>query len=164
MSDFIFESDSVDTTIAFGERLSASLQPNDVLALSGELGCGKTHFAKGVATGFGIDSDVVNSPTFVLLQQYEGRLNVFHFDTYRLGEASEFEDIGGIDVLEAGGVSLIEWPERVEELLPDRTIWIRFEPTGEETRSICVRDTQGRASELVQGLGTTTKLRSDDMR
>lgn len=149
MTDFEFESDSVHATIAFGERLAEHLVPGDVLALSGDLGSGKTHFTKGVAGAFGVDHDVVNSPTFVLLQQYEGRLNVFHFDTYRLGDASEFEDIGGLEVLESGGVILIEWPERVEELLPERTVWIRFEQTSEQTRSICVCAGGTRSAALV---------------
>lgn len=152
MSDFIFQSRGVAETIAFGARLASHLIEKDVIALAGDLGAGKTHLSKGIAAGLGVDPDVVNSPTFVLLQQYEGRWPVFHFDTYRLGEPSEFEDIGGIEVLDQNGISLIEWPQRIEELLPERRIWIQVTATDAETRSITIRADHPRSKSLIAAL------------
>ncbi len=153
MSEFSLQSPGVDATIAFGSQLAGQLIARDVIALSGDLGAGKTHLSKGIASGLGVDPDLVNSPTFVLLQQYDGRLPVYHFDTYRLSEPAEFEDIGGIELLEHEGVCLIEWPQRIEELLPDRTIWIEIAATGADIRSITIRGTHQRSRDIIAGLG-----------
>jgi len=129
-----FISQSVEETLEFGRRIASGLKAGDVLALAGDLGAGKTHLCKGIAEGLEADPDRVNSPTFVLLQQYAGRLPIFHFDTYRLGDVSEFEDLGGLEILEQGGVSLVEWPRKIQELLPARTVWIEIEATAPESR------------------------------
>ena len=152
MSDFVFLSDSVDATIEFGAKLAALLGPTDVVALSGDLGAGKTHLSKGIGSGLGADPDLINSPTFVLLQQYAGTIPIYHFDTYRLSDAAEFEDLGGIELLEHDGVCLIEWPERIDELLPERTIHLKIEATSEEQRSITIRSAGARAKELIDAL------------
>lgn len=155
MADFSteFTSDSIEETIGFGRRIAAALRPNDVLALAGNLGAGKTHLCKGIAAGLGADPDLVNSPTFVILQQYAGALPIFHFDTYRLGDVGEFEDIGGVEILEQGGISLVEWPERIEELLPDRTIRIEIAATAEESRRFVIQGSQ-RARDVSAACGS----------
>ena len=152
MSEFSFQSPDVNATIKFGAQLAGQLIAGDVIALSGDLGAGKTHLSKGIASGLGVDPDLVNSPTFVLLQQYDGRLPVYHFDTYRLSEPAEFEDIGGLEMLEHAGVCLIEWPQRIEELLPKRTIRIEIAATDVETRNITIRSTDQRSRDIIAQL------------
>lgn len=120
-----------------GARLAQTLTGGEVLALYGGLGAGKTAFTRGLARGLGITRQVT-SPTFTLLHQYRGRLALNHFDVYRLSSAEEAEDIGIDEIMEADGVTVIEWPERVEELLDDRTIVIKIEGSGDEPRVLTV--------------------------
>ena len=120
-----------------GARLAQTLTGGEVLALYGGLGAGKTAFTRGLARGLGITRQVT-SPTFTLLHQYRGRLALNHFDVYRLSSAEEAEDIGIDEIMEADGVTVIEWPERVEELLDDRTIVIKIEGSGDESRVLTV--------------------------
>jgi tRNA threonylcarbamoyladenosine biosynthesis protein TsaE len=112
---------SPEETVALGHAFAGRVGPNDVLALSGDLGAGKTHFVKGLAAGLSV-STPVTSPTFTLLHEYRGgRLPVFHFDFYRLETAEEALGIGLDDYLMAGGVVVIEWAEKFAELLPPTT-------------------------------------------
>jgi tRNA threonylcarbamoyladenosine biosynthesis protein TsaE len=131
-----FTSNSVEETIGFARRWSERLRPNDVVALVGDLGAGKTQFVKGLLLG--IESgDAATSPTFTLLHEYRGgRLPIFHFDLYRLREPAEIEEIGFADYLEDGGVTVIEWADRFPHLLPGRTRWLRFEIVDESRRRI----------------------------
>ena len=130
------ETHSAEETIRFGERLAAELQRGDVLALSGELGAGKTALVKGIALGLGIAQDVT-SPTFTLIHEYAGgRLPLFHIDLYRLGSIGQAVAIGIEDYLDGAGVTVIEWPETIEQLLPEHTTRIRIESLGETARRI----------------------------
>ena len=114
-------------TFALGQRFGRAAEPGLVIALSGDLGAGKTVFAKGFAEGLGIASPIT-SPTFTLLQIYEsGRLPLCHMDAYRLEEEEELEAVGGHEYFGAPWVSLVEWPENVAGLLPPETCWIRIE-------------------------------------
>lgn len=106
-----------DQTRALGRALGASAFPGTVLALVGELGAGKTQLAKGVAEGLGVRT-VVNSPTFVLMNEHAGRLRLFHVDAYRLGEPEEALAAGLLDDREVDGVSVIEWADRLDGWLP----------------------------------------------
>ncbi len=116
----------MDETIAYARSWAEALQPNDVVALCGDLGAGKTHFVKGLVAGCG-SFEQVTSPTFTLLHEYRGgRLPVFHFDFYRLERRAEIEQIDFDDCLHEGGVAVIEWADRFPELLPPRTRWIRI--------------------------------------
>lgn len=103
--------------MAFGERIASRLHGGEVIALIGGLGAGKTTLAKGIARGLGVEDEVV-SPSFTLIQQYEGRLGLTHIDLYRLDGAEEFEMIGGEEFLYTDGVTLIEWAEKIGDLLP----------------------------------------------
>jgi len=104
----------------YGERAKAG----DVYCLSGELGAGKTVFAKGFAAGLAVPDDVeIVSPTFVILNEYAGRLVLYHFDAYRC-RAGDMREIGFEEYIYSGGVTLIEWPERVREVLPPGGVWI----------------------------------------
>ena len=132
--DWSCETHSVDGTRQMGSRLGAALEAGSVVALSGNLGAGKTHFTQGIAEGLGVERRLVNSPTFALVQEYAGRLPVFHFDTYRLRTVDEFLDLGFDEYLSLRGVCIIEWAERVAEVLPADTLTIRISATGETSR------------------------------
>src|SRR5947208_10713503 len=115
MSEFVIDLPDLDATTAFGRRLGAALFPSAVVALVGPLGAGKTHLVRAVAEGLGIaDSRAVSSPTFVLIQEYDARLPIYHFDAYRLRGAAEFFDLGAHEYFEGKGVCLVEWADRVE--------------------------------------------------
>lgn len=127
---------SVDETIELGRQLSACLQPDDVVLLSGDLGAGKTQLSKGVAAGLGVSTDVT-SPTFNILIEYEGSgLTLYHFDLYRLEDAEELEDIDFYGVLESGGVSLVEWGDKFPDAMPDEYLDVRISVDGEGVRHL----------------------------
>lgn len=114
----VFETFSEEETYKLGERLGAQAQPGQIYTLIGDLGVGKTVFTKGFAKGLGI-TEHVNSPTFTILQIYEGgRLPFYHFDVYRIGDVEEMEEIGYEDCFFGEGVCLIEWADLIEEILP----------------------------------------------
>lgn len=122
----IFESNSAEDTFAFGQKLGREAFPGEIICLDGDLGVGKTVFTQGFAAGLGID-DYVNSPTFNIVKEYEGgRLPLYHFDVYRIGDPSEMEEIGYEDYFYGQGVSIIEWPGQIEELLPKEARWVRI--------------------------------------
>jgi tRNA threonylcarbamoyladenosine biosynthesis protein TsaE len=122
-------------TQAIAVRLAAVALPGDVLCLWGELGAGKTQFAKGFGAGLGI-TDTINSPTFVLMAEYRGRLPLFHLDLYRLDDARDALAGGLLDEREGTGVTLIEWPDRMRDLLPNARLDISIEGVGDEPRTI----------------------------
>ena len=120
-------SNSAEETLEAGRGLAERLVPGSVVALSGDLGAGKTHFAKGVVEALGADPSGVTSPTFTLVHEYRGgRLPVFHFDFYRLDAASELLQIGWDDFLNEDGVLLVEWADRFPEVFPEGSIRVRF--------------------------------------
>jgi tRNA threonylcarbamoyladenosine biosynthesis protein TsaE len=124
-------------TQAFGRQLGRLLFPGSVLALVGPLGAGKTHLVRAVAEGLDVsDSRLVTSPTFVLIQEYPGRLPIYHFDAYRLAGAGPFADLGVAEYLEGEGVCLIEWADRVEACLPEEYLRITLRITGETAREV----------------------------
>ena len=116
-----------EDTMSFAGKLSQEAQKGDVFALIGDLGVGKTAFAKGFAKGLGVKEPVV-SPTFTFVQAYEsGRMPFYHFDAYRIGDVSEMEEIGYEDFFYGEGVSLMEWADLVEPILPGNVITITIE-------------------------------------
>lgn len=123
----VYESNTPQETFELGKRLGAEAKPGQVYCLDGDLGVGKTVFTQGFARGLGITGPV-NSPTFTIVQQYEeGRLPLYHFDVYRIGDISEMDEIGYEDFFYGSGVSLIEWSELIEELLPERAVHVTIE-------------------------------------
>lgn len=126
---------STAATRALGAALAPVARAGDRLALVGPLGAGKTQFAKGFAVGLGID-DVVNSPSFTLMAEYQGRLRLFHQDLYRLGGADEVLAGGLLDERQDEGVTLSEWADRLDEGLDPARLTVAIEPTGAETRDI----------------------------
>lgn len=130
---------SVAETEAFAAGLAATLRGGECIALDGDLGAGKTQFVRGLVRGLGGNPSTVSSPTFVLLQVYpSGRLSVYHLDAYRVHGADDFDAIGFSELLEQGGIVIVEWAARVESLLPERRISVRIEATGESERRIVI--------------------------
>lgn len=123
----ILESFSEADTFEIGKQLAMNSKAGDIFALSGDLGVGKTVFAKGFAEGLGITENI-SSPTFTFVLVYEnGRMPLYHFDMYRIADPEELEEIGYEDYFFGEGVCLVEWPSRVEELLPENTVRISIE-------------------------------------
>ena len=115
----VVEAADVAGTEDFGRRLADVLFPGAVIALIGPLGAGKTHLVRAIALGLGIvNPNQVSSPTFVLIQEYTGRLPIYHFDTYRLKTEAEFEDLGVHEYFQGNGVCLVEWADKVPGCLP----------------------------------------------
>ena len=122
------ESRRPESTRRLAGRLAQVAQPGDILCLWGDLGAGKTVFAKGFGKGLGID-DTISSPTFVLMGEYAGRLPLFHIDLYRLASAEEALDGGLLDDRQTTGVVLIEWPDRLGDALPPSRLDVRIDGT-----------------------------------
>ena len=133
------QSESVEETEAIAAALAADLSVGDCVALHGELGAGKTQFVRGLVKGVGGPVRAVSSPTFVLLNIYPGgRLTVYHLDAYRVGGAADVEAVGFSELLEQGGLVVVEWAERVQELLPPACVAVTIEPTGGHSRRIVI--------------------------
>lgn len=116
----IIESFCAEDTFELGKKLGQNAKPGDVYTLVGDLGVGKTVFTQGLAEGLGI-AEAVSSPTFTIVQVYEeGRLPLYHFDVYRIGDVSEMDEIGYEDYFYGEGVCLIEWADLIREILPER--------------------------------------------
>ena len=135
-----FLSHSTEETEQIGEMLARRLRAGDVLAFTGALGMGKTAFTRGLARGLACRGRVT-SPTFTIVNEYEGKTPLFHFDMYRLGSSEELFDIGWDDYLARGGVCAVEWSERVSDALPEDTVFIDIArgAQDENTRVITVR-------------------------
>ncbi|WP_026673326.1 tRNA (adenosine(37)-N6)-threonylcarbamoyltransferase complex ATPase subunit type 1 TsaE [Alkalihalobacterium bogoriense] len=147
MNTFTYKSHSPEETMAVGQALAHFFHPGDVITLEGDLGAGKTHFTKGIAKGLGI-TRVVNSPTFTIIKEYKGLLPLYHMDAYRL--ESEEEDLGFEEYFTGEGITVVEWPSKIESILPDEklvvtitlgeeadTRSIRFTPVGNRYISLC---------------------------
>jgi len=130
------ESTSVEETIRVGFEFGKQLEAGDVVCLDGDLGAGKTHFVKGVASYFGINPEKVSSPTYTLIHEYSGELPVYHFDCYRLKHEQEALEIGAEEYFYGDGVCLVEWPKRIEGLIPEEAIWIEISHLSDSKRKI----------------------------
>jgi tRNA threonylcarbamoyladenosine biosynthesis protein TsaE len=126
-------------TQAIGEALGARLGSGAVVACTGELGAGKTCFLQGLARGLGV-TDAVTSPTFVLVNQYRGRLPIYHLDAYRTGSLTELVDLGLEEMLHGDGVTVIEWADKLLPLLPAGTIHVHLAGLGDESREITIEE------------------------
>ena len=121
------ETGTPEETFDLGFKLGQEAEAGQVYCLEGDLGVGKTVFAQGFAKGLGI-AEAVNSPTFTILQSYEeGRLPFCHFDVYRIADVEEMDEIGYEDCFYGDGVSLVEWPGRIREIIPENAVWISIE-------------------------------------
>ena len=121
-----------------GRRLGETLRKGDVVSLRGSLGAGKTVLAKGIAKALGITEAIV-SPTFTLVQEYDGKEKLYHLDLYRLSGEDEFESMGGEEFLYPDGITLIEWSEKIEDMLPDSTIFVTVDILPDGSRDIDIK-------------------------
>lgn len=137
MREICFPSLDENGLADFARALAPRLVPGDFLAFFGTLGAGKTSFVRALGEALGIGD--VASPTFTIVQEHEGRLPLFHFDAYRLGDAEELYDIGFEDYLRRGGVIAMEWSENVTEALPEARLELHLAHCGEAARSLCLR-------------------------
>lgn len=134
-----FVSDSEKQTEQFAERFAKTLSRGDVVAFEGTLGAGKTAFTRGLAKGLNC-IDGVSSPTFAIVNEYDGDIPLFHFDMYRIETLGELYSIGFFEYLERGGICAIEWSENIYSTLPEETIFVKLEKLSETQRKITVRE------------------------
>ncbi len=130
-------------------RLATVALPGDIIALLGDLGAGKTVFAKGFGAGLGVDG-TINSPSFILMAEYEGRLPYFHLDLFRLADAAEALAGGLLDERQAAGVTVIEWAERLASILPAARLEVVIDGTGDEPRTVTLRTVDERYRRYVE--------------
>ncbi len=143
MSKQVYFTASEEETRQLAERFAEQVEPGTVLCLRGDLGVGKTVFAKGLCAALGV-TDYVSSPTFTLVNEYEGKdFPVYHFDLYRIEDSDELYEIGFEEFISGHALSIIEWPERGEDVLPSRRIEISIERDGEDGRRVTVEERLG---------------------
>lgn len=130
------ETNSPDETKSLGKSLAKILKVNDVLSFSGVLGAGKTCLIKGIASGLGIDGNLVKSPSFTLINEYVGQIPLYHFDLYRMKDSSELHNIGWDDYLMRDGIVAVEWGEKAEDQMPENRIKINIEIVSETKRRL----------------------------
>ena len=126
MKKMIIETYSQDETEKIGYDTAIKALPGQVYCLSGDLGVGKTVFTRGFARGLGIDEHIT-SPTFTIINEYEGRLPLYHFDVYRVADPEDMDYIGCDEYFFGNGVCLIEWAELIEDIIPENAVWIKIE-------------------------------------
>jgi tRNA threonylcarbamoyladenosine biosynthesis protein TsaE len=125
-------------TTTLGVALAGAARPGDLICLWGDLGAGKTHLAKAIGAGLGV-TDTIASPSFILMAEYAGRLPLFHLDLYRLADAADALAGGLIDDRQAGGLTIVEWPDRMADALPAARVDVLIDGAGDEPRAITVR-------------------------
>ncbi len=148
-------SSSVAETLALGERIGAALRGGEVIALIGELGTGKTHLVKGLGKGLGVcEDDMVTSPTFTLVNEYEGRRTLVHIDAYRLDDARQLEALGFDEMCYPGNVVVVEWADRVWPLLAEyEPLTVKLRHEGENERALQFENVSDELKEIISGGG-----------
>ena len=129
---------TADDMEAQGRKIGETCVPGTVISLRGSLGAGKTVFAKGVARSLGIQEAIV-SPTFTLVQEYDGRIPMYHMDLYRITSEEDFQMIGGEDMLYSDGVCLIEWSEIINSMLPSGTLFVQITVNDDQSRTVTLK-------------------------
>ena len=133
-------SKSVESTIKMGERLAKKMKKGGCVALIGDLGAGKTVFTKGIAKGLGVkNSRYVNSPTFVIIKEYKGKIPLYHFDLYRLNKSSVLDAENFEEYFYGDGITVIEWADKISKLLPKKYTEVRLSVLSEDSRKIEIR-------------------------
>ena len=145
----VIKVNNLEETIALGNRLGLLLQPNMLLTLSGDLGAGKTTFTKGIGQGLGI-TKVINSPTFTILIQYQGRLNLSHFDAYRL--EGQDDDLGFEEIFDSDDVCVVEWANFIEDILPVDRLTIEIKKIDENIREFVFKTNSEKYAQVVEAL------------
>lgn len=149
----VIQTRSTLETIRIGKRIGRLLKVGDVVALVGELGAGKTQLIKGLAAGVGIGNPTyISSPSFTLINEYPGKIPFYHIDLFRLEREKEAEELGLEDYFQGGGITAIEWADKIPSLLPKEMLLIHIVYTGKNTRSIEIRGKGKRYQKILEGL------------
>lgn len=144
--------ESAEETSKIGEQLGKLLVKGNIICLSGDLGAGKTAFTQGIAKGMGVE-DYVTSPTYTIINEYAGRLPLYHFDVYRLNDVEEMYELGYEEYFFGDGVVVLEWADIVREIIPGERIWITILNTkGDNTREIIIEPTGEAYNNIVKGM------------
>jgi len=157
-NEWEFRAEGESQTRQLGRRLAACVIPGTVVALIGDLGAGKTRFVQAITESLGVDRRDIRSPTFVLVHEYHGTVDVFHVDAYRLRDVDEFQELGADEFLFSDGLCLIEWADRVADALPADRLQIEIKITGSSTRLFRFLATGARSRHILERLrsaGTT---------
>jgi len=155
LSGWIFQSASEAQTLELGSQLGRLLEQPALILLQGDLGAGKSVLARGIARGLGVDPQVpITSPTFTLMNHYPARLDLYHFDLYRLSDPDELIEIGFDDYAYGNGIALVEWPERLDNDAAEG-LWVKIEYVDEASRSLRFEPCGEAAQELLQRLQAT---------
>ena len=141
---------NLDETIELGKQLGELLKPNMLITLSGDLSAGKTTFTKGIGLGLEIKK-IINSPTFTILKQYQGRLNLSHFDAYRL--EGQDNDLGFEEIFDSDDVCVVEWPEFISDILPEKRLEIQINKIDENARKFVLKAIGKEYVQLLEALG-----------
>lgn len=150
-------SNSPEQTEKIGDVIGQALGYGDVICLSGDLGVGKTAFVKGLAKGIGI-GEHITSPTFTIVNEYNGKYTLYHFDVYRVNDVDELEEIGFDEYVYGDGISVIEWAELIEPILPKEKLWVKILKNitlGENYREIIITPFGEKYSKMIQQLNLT---------
>ncbi|KUO74821.1 MAG: tRNA threonylcarbamoyladenosine biosynthesis protein TsaE [Clostridia bacterium BRH_c25] len=141
-----------EETLLLGEQLGRLLNTGSIVCLSGDLGAGKTAFTQGIAKGLGVE-DYVTSPTYTIINEYEGRLPLYHFDVYRLNDVEEMHELGYEEYFFGDGVVVLEWADIVKDIIPRERLWITILNTkGDNSREIIMEPTGEAYDNIVKGM------------
>jgi tRNA threonylcarbamoyladenosine biosynthesis protein TsaE len=150
----VFQTKSASETIRIGKNIGSLLLPGDIVALVGELGAGKTQFIKGLAAGVRVGkSTYISSPSFTLINEYVGKVPFYHIDLFRLKSEKEAEELGLEEYFQGGGITAIEWADKIPSLLPEEILWINICYTGKNIRSFEMIGKGMRYEELLKKFG-----------
>ncbi len=152
MDALVFLSRSEADTERLGAAAAAALPPGTTIALMGTLGAGKTRLVQAVAAALGVPREAATSPTFVLVNEYPGDMPVYHFDAYRLRDEDEFQELGPEEYFESGGLTFVEWADRVASCLPTDRIEIQCEAVGETERRFTLSATSARLESAIHAI------------
>jgi tRNA threonylcarbamoyladenosine biosynthesis protein TsaE len=149
----VIQTKRASETVRIGKSIGSRLLRGDVVALVGELGAGKTQFIKGLAAGVGIGNPTyISSPSFTLINEYPGKIPFYHIDLFRLGREEEAEELGLEDYFQGGGITAIEWADRIPSFLPREMLLVHIAYTGKNTRSLKIIGKGKRFEDWVKGL------------
>jgi len=153
MKSLCYRTESPEETVKLGQTLGRLLEMGDLVVLAGALGCGKTWFTKGIALGVGVSPrEVVTSPSFALMNEYEGDCRLFHMDVYRLETPGTFLDTGLDECFDGRGIVVMEWGDKWPEILPERRLNVAFSIMGEDSRELLMTGEHPRAIEILAEL------------
>ncbi|MDI7259514.1 MAG: tRNA (adenosine(37)-N6)-threonylcarbamoyltransferase complex ATPase subunit type 1 TsaE [Thermodesulfobacteriota bacterium] len=154
----VLQAKNARETVQVGKKIGQWLRRGDVVALTGELGAGKTQFVKGLAAGTGVyKTAYISSPSFMLINEYKGRIPFYHIDLFRLKEEKEAKELGLEEYFHGEGITAIEWADRIPSLLPEELLRIHIDYTGKQTRSIEIVAKGKRYEELIKKFGVRSR-------